>query len=375
MTAFRLDDTPGPGTHVFLIGVGAYPHLKGGSGRLTARHRDLGQLKSSPVSAMAMLEWVDGSLNNPEAPLKSIEVLISQPDAATYTDAGGMTQQIDPATWDNYEVAAQAWFDRADSHPDNVALFYFCGHGIGDGINTYLLMQDSGASQDFLRQALHVSAFRVAMGACKAQKQLFLVDACRTLDLAIVLNPHSSAQTGLAPGDVMQVFDGSNPVLHSARQGELAFGMPGEVSYFTKALLLGVSRCAVFKPYGNHWAVSPQELQKAIAALMDDFSGKPQCPADGIVGVGFQLHVLAGPPEVVVHVTLDNDEANPFAEISYTALGATVIRPDKSHPWRTFVPSGQCSVQASFEPVGGFTAAPVDTYLVPPFQNILLEVQ
>ena len=62
-------------------------------------------------------------------------------------------------------------------------------------------------------------------------------------------------------------------------------------------------------------------------------------------------------------------------EISYTAIGKTVIRPDRAHPWRTFMPYGLCSVQASFAPPSPFTARPVQTFLVPPFQNILLEVQ
>ncbi len=374
MTTFRMDDTAGPGTHVFVVGVGAYPHLKDGVGPINPLHREMGQITSPPISAMAMLEWVDRTLNNPQAPLKSIEVLISQPGAANYTDANGLAQQIDPATWANFEAAVAAWFNRANTDPENVAMFYFCGHGIGDGVNTHLLLGDAGASPDLLRHALHVDAFRVAMGGCAAQKQIYLIDACRTVDLATVLNPYVPAQSGLPPGNVLQMFNGWNPVLHSARKGEPAFGTPGEVSDFTKALLQGLTRCAVFQPYGRDWAVSPQELQKAIAALLDDFSGKPQCPADGIAGVGFQLHVLPGAPEVVVHVALDQDHANSSAEISYTATGQTVIRPDKAHPWRTFMPYGQCSVQASFAPPSTLTAAPVQTFLVPPFQNILLEV-
>ncbi len=375
MTTFRLDDTAGPGTHVFVVGVGAYSHLKGSTGSTNPQHRGLGQLTSPPVSAMAMLQWVDTTLNNPGAPLKSIEVLISQPNPSTYTDAHGLTKQIDAATWGNFEAAAQSWRNRADSDPQNVAMFYFCGHGIGDGVDTHLLMGDAGSSHDLLRHALHVNAFRLAMGSCAAQKQIYFIDACRTLDLATVLNPYAPAQSGLPPGNVMQVFNGANPVLHSARKGEPAFGDPNDVSDFTKALLEGMTRCAVFQPSGQYWAVSPQELQKAIAALMDDFSGKPHCQADGISGVGFQLHRIAGVPDVVVHVSLNNDQANNSAEISYTATGQTVIRPDKTHPWRTFIPYGQCSVQAQFTPPSPFTATPVSTFLVPPFQNIMLEVQ
>jgi hypothetical protein len=324
---------------------------------------------------MAMLDWVDKTLNNPDAPLKSIEVLISQPDPATYTDANGLIQQIDAATWNNVSVAAQAWRNRADSDPQNVAMFFFCGHGLGDGVDTHLLLGDSGVDTDLLRQSLHVGSFRLAMGSCAAQKQIYFIDACRTVDLATVLNPYAGGQSVLRPGNTIQVFNGANPVLYSARKGEPAFGDVGQVSDFTKALLAGLSRFAAFQPKGHYWAVSPHQLQMAVAALMDDFSGKPQCQADGLSGTGFQLHRLTDPPDVVVHVSLDNDQANSAAEIICTATGKTVVRPDKAHPWRTFAPLGACSVQASFAPPSAFTAKPVDTYLIPPFQNIQLEVQ
>lgn len=374
MTTFRLRDSDGPGTHVFIIGVGDYPHLKDGSGKQSAPHRGMGQLTSPPVSAMEILRWVDSTLNNPDAPLKSIEVLISQADQAQFTDRDGLTQPIAPATWENYEESVLAWKQRADSCPENIAIFYFCGHGMGDGINTHLLMADAGSSSKLLRHAVRVGELRLAMGDCTALKQLYLIDACRTVDLASVMNPYDLSQSGLPELNLLQVFRGENPVLFSARLGEQAFGAPGQVSVFTKALLDGLNRCAVFQPHGRNWAVSPHQLQRAIAALMDDFSGVTQCPADGISGMGFQIHILTTAPEVVVHVRLNNQAANDTAEISYTSAGNRVIRPDSSHPWRTFVPHGQCSIEAIFDPQAQFTSAPLQIFMIPPFQNITLEV-
>jgi hypothetical protein len=374
MTSFILQDGDGPGTHVFIVGVGNYPHLKDGSGNISTEHRGMGQLTSPPVSAMKMLEWVDSTLFNPDAPLKSIEVLISQGEAAQFTDRNGVTQSIAPATWGNYEASVRAWKQRANSHADNVAIFYFCGHGMGDGINTHLLMQDAGQSVSLLRDAAQVHSLRLAMGDCAAQKQLYLIDACRTVDLALVLDPFAQSQSGLPPSNVLRIFRGENPVLFSARYGEQAFGALEEVSLFTKALLDGLNRCAVFLPNGRQWAVSPHQLQRAIAALLDDFSGLSQCPADGLSGMGFQIHVLTTAPEVVVHVSLTNKAANESAQISYTSAGHRVVRPDLAHPWRTFVPHGQCSVEALFEPEANLTVTPVEIFMIPPFQNITLEV-
>lgn len=342
MTTFRLQETEGSGTHVFIIGVGNYPYLKDGSGATSTDHRGMGQLTSPPVSAMAMLSWVDTTLNNPDAPLKSIEVLISQAEQAQYTDCDGLTQEIDPATWRNYEASVRAWKARSSSDPRNVAIFYFCGHGLGNGVNTYLLTEDAGSSANLLRDAFQVNALRLAMRDCASLNQLYLIDACRTLDLAVVMDPYDISQSGLEPPKTMTIFRGANPALFSAQIGEQAFGPPGQKSIFTAALLDGLNRCAVFQAHNRKWAVAPQQLQQAIAAIMDDFSGTHGCPADGISGMGFQIHVLTAAPEVIVHVRLNNEAANESAELSWTSAGQRVVRPDFSHPWRTFVPQGHC---------------------------------
>lgn len=372
MTTIRLDSSEGPGTHAFVIGVGAYPFLDGGS-TPCANTRGLGQLTSPPVSALAMVDWFDRHMRNPDAPLKSLEVLISQSGgAASYTDAAGVTSAIEEANWRNFESAAKRWYSRTDKDANNVAVFYFCGHGSGDGINTALLMSDTGGSPTFLRQALHLPGFRMAVSASKAQKQIFYIDACRTVDLASLLHRHDIASPGLQ-SDVVQVFSGSNPVLYSARQGEPAFGTPGQISDFTAALLDGLNRFGVFRQRGRFWAVQPQELQKAIAALMDDFSGRQQCQADGISGVGFTLHVLTS-PEVIMHVTVDNPAARNSANITCLVDSTISARVSTAHPWRTFMPTGQCQVVASFTPPSPHARVSLTLPIFPPFQDVELEV-
>lgn len=373
MTTFRLDNSPGPGTHVFIVGVGKYPHLKDGKGQPAADNHGLGQLTSPALSAMAMLEWFDKELHSPQAPLKSIEVLISQEEPATYTDTHGKTATIDEATWGKFEDAADAWFKRHDTDADNVALFYFCGHGAGDGIQTYLMMSDTGQGV-FLRNALTFTAFKMGVGQSKALKQLFLVDACRTVDLALLLSgPAAPINSGL-PVNVMRIHQGHSPVLYSARMGERAFGTPGKVSDFTAALLEGLNRFGVFKLQGKSWVVQPKELQSAVSALMDDFSGKPQCELDGIKGNGFPLHVLRQPPEVVVHVMLSDPAASASASISCHGAGGVVTRTTMEHPWRTALPEGLCDFRASFAVPSGYQSATENQYLRPPFQDVQLEV-
>jgi len=375
MTTFRSDTTEGPGTHVFIVGVGTYPHLKGGTGITTPLPMGMGQLTSPPLSALKMLEWVDQKLNNPLAPLKSIEVLIAQPAPADYTDTAGLSAPIDGASFANFEVSAKAWLDRADSDPKNVAIFYFCGHGLGDGLNSQLLMSDYGSTNRPLRHAVNFSAFRLAMGACKATKQLFLIDACRVVDPTMLLDPFNMGDSGLPPGNVTKMpTHVANPVIYSAKTGEQAFGFPGKISYFTEALLHGLSRCGVYLSKGSKWAVSPSQLQMAVAGLLDDFSGRPHCPADGLVGTGFEIHFLDTQPEVVVLVTLNPATGNAEAKIKATCSGVEHVRPNLDHPWRTFLPYGQCAVDAEFATPPKFTAKPKSLHLHPPWQEIELEV-
>lgn len=375
MTTFRLSSDEGPGTHVFIVGVGMYPHLKDGTGRPTPQPMGMGQLTSPPLSALKVLEWIDKELNNPNAPIKSIEVLISQPTPANYTDKDGFTAIIGDATFANFEVSAKAWFDRASSNVENVAIFYFCGHGLGDGVNSHLLMSDYGSTNRPLRHAVNFPAFRLAMGACKATKQLFLLDACRVVDPTMLLDPYNLGDSGLPPGNVTKMpTHVANPVIYSARTGEQAFGPKGGISYFTDALINGLSRCGVYLAKGRQWAVSPRQLQLAIAGLLDDFSGKPQCPVDGLVGTGFEIHYLAKLPEVVVSVTLSPSSSNDEATIKVNCSGVEHVRPNQEHPWRTFLPFGPCAVKAEFLGPPKYTVIPMQLHLQPPWQEIELEV-
>jgi len=375
MTTFRLDESEGPGTHVFIVGVGAYPHLKGGTGKETPQPLGMGQLTSPPLSAMKLLEWVDCELSNPLAPLKSIEILVSQPTPAQYVDKAGLVAEISGATLANFVKAADTWCARAGSDPSNVAIFYFCGHGLGDGLNSQLLLADYGSENRPLRHAINFSAFRLAMGACKATKQLFLLDACRVVDPTMLLDPFNLGDSGLAPGNVTKMpTHVANPVIYSAKAGEQAFGPPNGISYFTEALLHGLGRCGVYLSKGTKWAVSPNQLQMAIAGLLDDYSGKPHCPVDGLVGTGFEIHFLGKSPEVVVSVSLRPSAPHVEATIKATCSGKEYVRQDPIHPWRTFLPSGRCAVNAEFAAPQKFKALPVTLHLHPPWQEIELEV-
>ncbi|WP_422012761.1 caspase family protein [Roseateles sp.] len=373
MTTFRLDTSEGPGTHVFIVGVGKYDHLLNGAGPVTARTGNMGQLTSPQRSAKAVLEWFDKTMNNPSAPLKSIEALISDVDVATYPEEG-QPKPIDQAYYDQFEACAKAWFDRANSDPRNVAVFYFCGHGLANGIETQLLLSDYGKSSTPLRHAINFNGFRMAMHACQATSQIFFVDACRVVDSATLVDPDNLGYSGLGPVNVTRMFRGSNPVLFAARIGKQAFGDPDQVSDFTKALLAGLTKYGARRNKQQDWAISPQHLQLAVAALMDDFSGDSHCQTDGISGSGFDLHILNEPPDVVVHVSVAPPEKHVGAVLRATHGIVVRERDGDEHPWRTILPIGNARITADFPQLADAPQSFRDVTLMGPMQEVELGV-
>ena len=87
-----------------------------------------------------MASWLIGTrCTDPVTPLGSVELLLSWPGM------GFANQPVEGADRDAFGAAFDRWYARCDADPDNVALFYFCGHGceLGDQL---LLLEDFGHS-------------------------------------------------------------------------------------------------------------------------------------------------------------------------------------------------------------------------------------
>src|SRR4051812_36771197 len=112
---------PGPSLHALVIGVGGYPHLPGGGGRMIAdplRYGNLGQLTSSPRSALEFAIWLrDCDPIRWAAPLASIDLRISP--APADPDPGGLGSGYPDATIDSITEAFNAWKERCAADADN----------------------------------------------------------------------------------------------------------------------------------------------------------------------------------------------------------------------------------------------------------------
>ena len=118
------DDGPGPRTHALLIGVGGYQEclrLATEDSSRGALARRFVPLRSPARSATAVVSCAPLQQDNPVAPLGSIELLTSSDGNVTLAAVSGAFRQ---------------WYERCDRDKDNVALFYFSGHGVSRGKST-----------------------------------------------------------------------------------------------------------------------------------------------------------------------------------------------------------------------------------------------
>ncbi|MGW4564008.1 caspase family protein [Streptomyces sp. NPDC004561] len=331
----RVGTRTGPAVHALIIGVGSYRHL-------TA------QLTSPPVSALAFADWVMHTMRHPQAPLGSVDVLLSP---GRGTPPGGEPMSFDVPDLDAMYDAVAAWRQRCDAHPGNVALFYFCGHGLNVGGHA-LLLEDYGKSPSArLRGAFLLEEFVAAMASCEAGSQYFFIDACQTPAPSLVARG-ARASSLLDPGRAPRKnLDGG--VLVASRRGGAAGGAQGQVSVWTRSLLDGLNGLAA-EPRDGQWHVEVNRLNQLLPQLCARRSvaapGPPQVPGGG-PGMSGVLHLMQEPPRVPMEVRCDPAEATAHAKV-----GLRAHNPPHDSPrlalldavWHTEAPAGPYAVEVAF---------------------------
>lgn len=306
MTLVHLDDgVAGPATHALVIGIGEYPYLLGGGAEPKAiRHENMRQLTSPPISARAVTDWLLGPFHNPDRPLKSVELVLGSSDLAysppTPPGAGAAEpKQVAWASLDAIIAAAVAWKQRGDEHPDNLMLFYFCGHGISKGSEFALVAGDYGRDRGRpLTGLISFPEFLIGMADCKAAHQCYFVDACRVTSERLV-------EAGNYGDPLVQKIDASTPhlaqcVYYSTLGGDKAHGLKRRPSLYTDALLKALNGAGASNSSGE-WRVNTSRLFEALGHLMrelveTDFK-RVQIPQSG-TQVLFDIHYLPGEPEL-----------------------------------------------------------------------------
>jgi len=166
-------------------------------------------------------------------------------------------------------AALQDWAKRAASHPDNLAVLYFCGHGVSFAAGQLLLCRDFATGPDTDYQAsINLANLTAALATRPPGEQLILVDCCR--------EPQDVAQSivtkvglGRSPIDPKTGLERSSTRLSahtSTSEMSRAFGRRTGLTFFAEALIKALNGGGVQSDMGE-W-VGTIGLQAALAAYI-----------------------------------------------------------------------------------------------------------
>ena len=313
MTLITGEATPVPKparTHVFIVGVGDYPNIRNSQAASNAATLlSVTPLTSPPPSARALADWFLTSFHNPNAELGSLELLFSDKGQTTYKHPEtGEVHNIDPADFQNLQQAFQRWENRCNSSQDNVAVFYFCGHG-AEGANRILLPADfpvlvPASGQPDWNQVVNFSATLINMQYCSAAHQFFFLDSCR------ISLPHTPLLgSSLIPPRIMQ----QQPVVkaqmvYTIPERWATGGFSGSISAYAD-LLLHSLRGGAAAQTRHVWQVTGMGVLTACERIREVFS------EEGITGTPYPIIELAPSTPIQTNPVLHQYKEPPLIPI------------------------------------------------------------
>lgn len=362
-----------PEVHALVIGVGDYSYLEGGNRPTFVHTGGMGQLDSPPISAAKFCRWLMNDMRPQGKTLGSVEVLCSGP--AHFVDDAGHQLTPDRATMSNVKMAAARWYAAVNSHPDNLAIFYFCGHGVSSGDVHSLLLEDFGSDQldPFNSGAIDAEAFMDGLRQNNACSQLFLLDACRTV------GHQAFGQYGTQRGT--PIISGAphanlgtihQAALWATALGFKAYGRTAKESLFMEAMLASMNGAGSMQDVNDgSWVIQPDMLKRGIDFFVQRTAGTQiqYATLDRHVQ-GFAVHVLAGDP--VVPVRVNCRPADKTDETELRCSSGDIRKAGPSYPWHLDLPHSQYT----FEAVSGLGGI-VDTktsHTTPPWTVVALDV-
>jgi hypothetical protein len=264
-------------THVLLVGCGEYPAMG------QTDYSSVQPLDSPHTSVQEMVNWYLGGVHampagmekppheafsNPDAPLGSLMALVS-PSINILTPAGGNVACERP-TLANIRRAYRQWHERLGANPESVGVFYFCGHGVSDGVNQFLIADDFGEDGVTWANTFHVSNTHQATIRATSARIVYVIDACREFsdDVLDQLDIPRGLTEGTKKG---KITSAGSAILRSTSANRLAYTPDEGVTYFTQALLQALrGHCGEERDSTpGVFDVRPSELQMATAALLN----------------------------------------------------------------------------------------------------------
>jgi len=346
MTFLLRDPAPGPGTHAIVIGAAKYEPSSW----------QLSNLDPAIHSARAMSAWLMAEARHPaampHAPLKSVELLISSPTGPiTINDVNDKPVIIEAATMMNLERAVQRWFDLGNQDYGSQMIFYFCGHGLQKGLSKYLLLEGFAdpLALSVAGDAIDFDAFALGMERCRARRQIYFLDCCRSISDKALSIPTTLGKALVDPDYslVANAVPRDWPVYCAAAGGQQAFGANGQPSRFTSALLKALRGCA-WNLRGNCRQVAADSLATYVDQLLKFEEAARFVPAQSArrAGESVDFPLFEAPPganPVPLPVLIGCTDATELSGTSFTVTGTgipTKQRLPKNEEWELELPEG-----------------------------------
>jgi hypothetical protein len=364
--------------HALVIGTGKYPFIEHPKPELPFEFRTLKPLATAPASALAVADWLLDAFDPPHHTRCTVELLVNDPRDPSgdvrYAPPGSKRAPIavEHPTIGNVKTAFTRWKNLCDASPDNMAIFYVCGHGFWHG-NVLALLEDTGATevQDWFEAAIAFDTFVTNMVQCRAGVQVFVADCCQELASS------TKQYIGVTPGNpLIPVFTPVNTkrsglVVKAAQPGLSAHAPSGyHTAYVTQAVLAALNGRAG-EPGPNGWRITCGKMVDAVEKVLMEFKETdPQyCEPRPIGQSRTDLHRLSGPPNVPVRIQCNPTHAIHAADVSLSDSEGKVLYHDQSVADDAWSPGtvrpGKYYAQALF-PTSAFRSAQEEVYALPP---------
>jgi Caspase domain len=300
--------------------------------------QELGQLSSPGASVLSLyskiLEY--DAQNAWCKKLGSIEILLSLPPGSALALP---FEGIENASRVNIRKGYYSWKRRCDEDADNLALFYFCGHGFQKK-HHFLLADDFGEiPEDAWDGAFDFDNTRDAFYSCNANTPIFLVDACREVNIEML-----KKDITVKPLDDPSLFNPEESKNHltlkSTASGKAAYGKKDKPSYFVQAIISGLDGLVARQDANDEWLVDTSELGANINTLLELINPgqSTRQPCQTTCGVPASILRRRETPNAWLEVSCQPAEALSLAELSCVEDSegeiTTFIRAPMADTWK-----------------------------------------
>jgi hypothetical protein len=304
-----------PGLHALLIGLSDYKYLSNDNKPFGFK-----KVQGPAASALTLAHWLDqadaaGILG---LRLKTMRLLWMPSSAEKAPNSSLAVAASSLADAESARVTIEAWRDDCNSHQENVALFYFAGHGINAATDdVYLAMGDvghPGDSADSIRRCIRVQSIFMAMAPSTRQmnmalKQFYFIDACRTF--SNVEDPTADTKIG---GNKLGRNDAdakrAAPIYFGANSGEPAFSDDATGTRFGKALLSVLNNSSADGRLDDAGAIVYPINTDSLRVAINNAMNKGELPPKGHVK-NAELVVRKTAPEIDVSILVRPDDKAP----------------------------------------------------------------